>query len=54
MNCKHIEVKGNTTKYFWCKLKDKAVDQYSCKNCLMKLPKAPDGFEMLFGRGFRR
>ncbi len=49
MNCKHCVVEGNTTKYFWCKLKNKAVDQYSCRDCLMKLPSVPDEVERLFG-----
>lgn len=49
MNCKHAETRGNTTKYFYCKLRDKSVDDYSCKNCVMKLPNLPEGFEKLFG-----
>ena len=52
MNCKHSEVRGNTTKYFYCKLKEKAVDDYNCKNCIMKLPNVPEGFEQLFRMGF--
>lgn len=38
MNCKHATVKGNTTKYFYCNLKDQAVDDYKCRDCMMKLP----------------
>lgn len=38
MNCKHVRVKGKTTKYYYCMLKNKTVDDYSCKNCVMKLP----------------
>ena len=53
MNCKHAETRGNTTKYFYCKLRDKSVDDYSCKNCVMKLPNLPEGFEKLFG-GLRK
>lgn len=49
MNCKHAEIRGNTTKYYYCKLKDKAVDDYSCRGCVMKLPDLPEGFEELFG-----
>ena len=50
MNCKHAEIRGNTTKYYYCKLKDKTVDDYSCRNCVMKLPDLPkEWFEELFG-----
>ena len=52
MNCKHCTTRGNTTKYFYCNLKDKAVDGHMCKNCVMKLPSLPAGIEELFG-GFR-
>ena len=38
MNCKHVRVKGKTTKYYYCMLKNKTVDDYSCRNCVMKLP----------------
>lgn len=38
MNCKHIKIEGNTTKYFICKIKNKAVDEYECRDCLLKLP----------------
>lgn len=49
MNCKHVRVKGKTTKYYYCMLKNKTVDDYSCRNCVMKLPDLPEGFEKLFG-----
>lgn len=49
MNCKHVRVKGKTTKYYYCMLKNKTVDDYSCKNCVMKLPDLPEGFEKIFG-----
>lgn len=54
MNCKHIEVKGNTTKYYFCKLKNKSVDIYNCKNCPLKLPDLPEGFEKIFLGGFKK
>jgi len=38
MNCKHLKVAGKTTKYFYCNAKDKAIDEYECKNCPLKLP----------------
>lgn len=50
MNCKHAEVRGNTTNY--CKVFDKAVDDYKCRNCVMRLPYLPEGFEELF-KGLR-
>lgn len=53
MNCKHCKVEGATTKYFYCKVKQKAIGEYECKNCPMRLPDLPEGFEELFG-GFRR
>lgn len=53
MNCKHVRVKGKTTKYYYCMLKNKTVDDYSCKNCVMKLPNIPEGFEEIFGKGFK-
>lgn len=53
MNCKHVEVRGNTTKYYYCKVFDKAVDDYKCRKCVMRLPDLPEGFEQIF-RGFRR
>lgn len=52
MNCKHCKVEGTTTKYFYCMLKNKSIDEYQCKNCLMKLPDLPEGFEEIFGKGF--
>lgn len=37
MQCKWIEVEGkqnnNTTRFFMCGLKNKAIDEYECKNC---------------------
>lgn len=54
MNCKHATVKGNITKYFYCNLKDQAVDDYKCRDCMMKLPDLPDRFVEVFGKGFRK
>lgn len=53
MNCKHCEIRGNTTKHYYCKLREKAVDDYYCRDCVMKLADLPEGFEMLF-RGLKR
>ena len=54
MNCKHVEVQGRTTKYYWCKVKGKSVDDYQCRDCMLRLPDLPAGFEEVFGNGFRR
>ena len=49
INCKHCKVQGKTTKYFYCQLKNKQVDNYSCRNCVMKLPDLPDVVEEILG-----
>ena len=54
MNCKHVEVQGRTTKYYWCKVKGKSVDDYQCRECMLRLPDLPVGFEEVFGKGFRK
>jgi len=54
MNCKHVKIAGNTTKYYYCKALNKAVDDYKCRDCLLKIPNIPKGFEEVFGKGFRR
>lgn len=41
MNCKHVTVKGNTTKYYYCKAKNKAVEEYECRDCMLRLPDLP-------------
>ena len=33
MACKHANIEGNTTKYWVCSLKDKTIDNYTCRNC---------------------
>ena len=48
MNCKHKEIKGNTTKYFACRVKDKAISENDCKNCLLRLPDFLEVFSDLF------
>lgn len=54
MNCKHVIVKGTTTKYFYCRLKNTTVDDYKCRDCMLKLPNLPEGFEEIFGKGFKK
>ena len=42
MQCKWIKLEGkqnnNTTRLFMCGLKNKAIDEYECKNCPMFIP----------------
>ncbi len=57
MSCKHRVVNGNTTKYFYCSLKNKSIDEYSCKDCLLRIEdntnnQIKDVFEQIFGKGF--
>ena len=59
MGCKHRKIVGGTTKYFYCNVKGKAIDEYSdCRNCLLKLEDnsnlAQDLFEEIFGKGFKK
>ena len=51
MQCKWIKVEGQTTKHFRCSLKDKAINDYECKNCPMfiKNNNADDIVSQLFG-----
>ena len=51
MNCKHVKIEGNTTKYWVCRLKDKAIDEYECRDCPMfiKDNNASDIVNQLFG-----
>ena len=55
MGCKHRKVEGNTTKYFVCKIFNKAVDDYKCKDCMMKIEdkneQLNDIFKQIFGKG---
>ena len=51
MDCKHMLVKGN---YCYCELKQKVVDKYNCKDCMMRISSLPKTVEDLFGKGFRR
>ena len=52
MNCKHKEIKGNTTKYFYCNLFGKAIDDYRCKDCIMKLESKDNTVNKLFNEMF--
>ena len=52
MRCKHLTVVGKTTKYYYCKVFNKAVDEYKCNNCMLKIEKPEDVINELFG-GFK-
>ena len=45
MNCKHRVIQGRTTKYFRCQIKGKPVDDFDCKNCMLRITDLPEGFE---------
>lgn len=58
MGCRHRKIVGNTTKYFYCNVKEKAIDDcIDCKNCLLKLEdnssQLGDLFGEIFGKGFK-
>jgi len=50
MNCKHLITKGNT---YYCRVKDKVIDKYSCRDCMLKISSLPKGFEEIFGGGLK-
>ena len=52
MVCKHIKVQGDTTKYFYCTLFNKSVDEYKCKNCMMRIKNKNNKLNELFGQIF--
>lgn len=37
MSCVHMITKGNTTKYFFCSVLEKALNEYDCYNCPLKI-----------------
>ena len=52
MSCKHLTVVGNTTKHIYCKILNKAVDEYKCRDCMLKIENQEDVINQLFG-GFK-
>lgn len=56
MGCKHRKIVGDTTKIFYCQIFNKNIDEYKCRNCLMKIDDNSDFmdyFKDIFGGGFR-
>ena len=53
INCKHCVVQGNTTKYYFCKIKGKAIDEINCRDCMLKIESIPTVVEELF-KGFKK
>lgn len=47
MSCKHRTVEGRTTKYFYCKILNKSVDDYKCRDCMMKIENENDAMDYL-------
>ena len=51
-NCIHCEVKGNTTKYYYCNAKRKAADVYNCTSCPLRIEKIDKNTIEIFFKGF--
>lgn len=44
MNCKHsdvISISENSKEYF-CKIKEKRITSYDCRDCMLYIPNLPD------------
>ena len=54
MNCKHCIVEGDTTKYYFCIARKRAISSLECKNCPLRINNMPKEFEEIFGKGFGR
>lgn len=52
MSCKHRTVEVNT-KYFYCKILNKSVDDYKCRDCMMKIEE-PENEVLKFFEGFKK
>ena len=54
--CKHsdvISISEQGKKYF-CKVKQKRISSYDCRDCMLYLPSLPSEFEKVFGKGFSK
>lgn len=49
MSCVHLKVGGSTTKYYFCKAKNKAINTFECRDCLLKIQDNKSVIEELFG-----
>jgi len=49
MSCVHLKVEGCTTKYYFCKVKNKVIDTLECRDCLLKIQDNKSVIEELFG-----
>ena len=57
MACKHsdvIAIKNNGQKELYCKVFEKRISNYDCRNCMMKIEdnNINDLFNQIFGKGF--
>lgn len=57
MGCKHkelIAIQQNEKQEFYCKVFDKKISDYDCRNCMMKIEdnNVNDLFNKIFGKGF--
>ena len=56
MGCIHRKLEGNTTKFFVCGITGKSIDDYKCRDCMLKIEQKNDIndlFGQLFGKGFK-
>lgn len=56
MACKHRKIIGDTTKYFVCGVKNKAVDDMQCSKCMLRIEDINPFDEMvkvIFGKSFK-
>lgn len=51
-NCIHCELKGNTTKWYYCNAKNKSIDIYNCTSCPLRIEKINDSTIANFFKGF--
>lgn len=51
-NCIHCEVKGNTTKYYYCNAKRKSINVYNCTSCPLRIEKIDKNTIENFFKGF--
>ena len=58
MGCKHKETIRvvNNKQEFYCKVFDREISDYDCRNCLMKVEdnNLNDLFNQIFGKGFNK